>query len=75
LPFFAEIETGQRISMTKLTEAEITYLMQVLSPQDCRICIWRDQDEEKYRCFSNGESPCRVFVDKVFQGLEKADLI
>ena len=61
--------------MTKLTEAEIAYLMQVLSPQDCQICIWRERDEEKYRCFSNGECPCRTFVDKVFQGLEKADLI
>jgi hypothetical protein len=49
--------------------------MQVLSPQDCQICIWRERDEEKYRCLSNGECPCRIFVDKVFQGLEKADLI
>jgi hypothetical protein len=61
--------------MTKLTEAEVAYLMQVLPPRDCQICIWRERDEEKYRCFSNGETPCRVFVDKVFQGLEKADLI
>lgn len=61
--------------MNKLTEAEISYLMQVLSPHDCRTCIWRDREEEKFRCFSSGECPCRVFVDKVFQGLEKADLI
>jgi hypothetical protein len=61
--------------MSKLTQVEVAYLMQVLSPKDCQICIWREGDEEKFRCFSNGESPCRVFIDKVFQGLEEADLI
>lgn len=59
----------------KLTEAEISYLMQVLTPPDCKQCIWKDREDEKYRCFSNGDSPCRVFADKVFQGLERAELI
>ncbi len=59
----------------KLTEDEISYLMQVLTPADCKQCIWRNLEDEKFRCFSNGDSPCRVFADKVFQGLERADLI
>ena len=61
--------------MNKLTEAEITWLMSVLTPGDCKSCIWRDQEEERYHCFRSGDSPCKVFVDKVFQGLERADLI
>ncbi len=59
----------------KLTEDEISYLMQILTPADCKLCIWRNLEDEKFRCFSNGDSPCRVFADKVFQGLERADLI
>jgi hypothetical protein len=62
-------------SIDKLTEAEIAWLMSALTPGDCKSCIWREQDEEKYRCFPSGDSPCKVFVDKVFQGLERADLI
>lgn len=62
-------------SIDKLTEAEIAWLMSALTPGDCKSCIWREQDEEKYRCFPNENSPCQVFVDKVFQGLERADLI
>jgi hypothetical protein len=62
-------------SMNKLTEAEIAWLMSVLTPGDCKSCIWREQEEERYRCFRSGDSPCKVFVDKVFQGLERADLI
>jgi hypothetical protein len=65
----------RRGSMTKLTEAEIAWLMCALTPGDCKACVWREQEEDKYRCFPSGESPCKVFVDKVFQGLEKADLI
>jgi hypothetical protein len=61
--------------MTKLTEAEILWLENVLTPPDCKSCIWREREEEKHRCFPNGESPCNVFVDKVFFGLEKANLI
>ena len=65
----------KRGSMTKLTEAEISWLMCALTPGNCKTCVWREQEEDKYRCFPSGESPCKVFVDKVFQGLEKADLI
>jgi hypothetical protein len=61
--------------MMKFTEGEVAYLMQVLAPKDCKICIWRDREEEKHYCFSNGEAPCQTFIDKVFQGLEKANLI
>jgi hypothetical protein len=59
----------------KLTEEEISWLMNVLTPGDCKSCIWREREEEKFRCFPNGDSPCKVFIDKVFQGLESADLI
>jgi len=61
--------------MNKLTEAEIAWLMSALTPRDCKSCIWRDQEEQKFRCFPNGDSPCKVFADKVFQGLERAELI
>jgi hypothetical protein len=59
----------------KFTEGEVAYLMHALTPKDCKICIWREREEEKHHCFSNGEAPCRAFIDKVFQGLEKANLI
>jgi hypothetical protein len=59
----------------KLTEEEISWLMNVLTPGDCKSCIWREREEEKFRCFPNGDSPCKVFIDKVFQSLESADLI
>jgi len=61
--------------MKKLTEAEIAWLMNALTSKDCKSCIWQEREEEKYRCFPSGESPCKVFVDKVFQGLERAGLI
>jgi hypothetical protein len=61
--------------MNKLTEAEITWLMSALTPGDCNACVWREREEEKYQCFPSGNSPCKVFVDKVFQGLERAELI
>ena len=62
-------------STNKLTEAEIAWLMNVLTPADCKSCIWKDREEEKYRCFPSGNSPCKVFVDKVFYGLERSGLI
>lgn len=61
--------------MNKLTESEIAWLMNVLTPRDCKSCIWREGEEEKFRCFPSGDSPCKVFADKVFQGLERAELI
>jgi len=61
--------------MTKLTETEILWLEDALTPKDCGSCIWREREEEKYRCFPNGEAPCKLFVDKVFHGLEIANLI
>jgi hypothetical protein len=59
----------------KLTEAEIAWLMDVLTPRDCNSCIWREGEEERYHCFPNGNSPCKVFADKVFSGLERSGLI
>ena len=59
----------------KLTEAEIAYLMNILTPADCKCCIWREEEEDRYQCFPNGHSPCKVFADKVFYGLEKSGLI
>ncbi len=59
----------------KFTEAEIAWLMNALNLADCKTCIWHEREEEKFRCFPHGESPCKVFVDRVFQGLERADLI
>jgi|DewCreStandDraft_4_1066084.scaffolds.fasta_scaffold158360_2 hypothetical protein len=59
----------------KFTEEEIAWLMNALIPQDCKSCIWRVPEEEKLGCFASGNSPCKIFVDKVFQGLERADLI
>ena len=61
--------------MTKLTEAEIAWLMCALTHGDCKTCVWREHEEDKYHCFPSGDSPCKVFVDKVFQGLERAELI
>lgn len=59
----------------KLTEAEIAWLMNVLTPGDCKSCIWRDKEEDKFQCFPNGDSPCKIFADKVFHGLERSGLI
>ncbi len=61
--------------MTKLTENEILWLEDALTPKHCSSCIWRKGENEKYHCFPNGEAPCQLFVDKVFQGLEIANLI
>jgi len=59
----------------KLTEAEIAWLMTVLNSRECNCCIWREREEDRYQCFPNGKSPCKVFADKVFGGLEKSGLI
>ena len=61
--------------MAKLTEAEIAWLMSALTTADCKSCVWRDREEDRYGCFPSGDSPCKVFADKVLQGLERADLI
>jgi len=68
-------QEARETSMNKLTEAEIAWLMSVLTPGDCQSCIWREKEEEKYWCFPSGDSPCKAFADKVFQGLERAELI
>lgn len=62
-------------TIKKLTEEEIAWLMKALTPEDCKLCVWREREEEKYRCFPSGESPCKIFVDKVFSGLERSGLI
>jgi hypothetical protein len=62
-------------SSSKLTEAEIAWLMNALTSADCGCCIWRDKAEDRYRCFPNGESPCKAFADKIFSGLERSGLI
>jgi hypothetical protein len=62
-------------TIDKLTEAEVAWLMRVLTPDDCNSCVWREREEEKYRCFPCGDSPCKVFADKVFYGLERSGLI
>jgi hypothetical protein len=59
----------------KLTEAEIAWLMNALTLGDCKSCIWREREEDRYQCFPSGNSPCKVFADKVFHGLEKSGLI
>ena len=64
-----------RGSMTKLTEAEVAWLMCALTPGNCKSCVWREKAEDKYRCFPSGDSPCKVFIYKILQGLEKAELI
>ena len=61
--------------LNKLTEAEVAWLMSVLTPGDCKSCIWKEREEEKYRCFPSGDSPCKAFADKVFYGLERSGLI
>jgi hypothetical protein len=62
-------------TMSKLTEAEISWLMNALATADCTRCIWRDREEDRYHCFPNGESPCKDFADKIFSGLERSGLI
>lgn len=61
--------------MEKLNEEEIAWLMHALNPGNCQSCIWFKKEEEKLRCSLNGKAPCQVFVDKIFQGLEKAGMI
>ncbi len=61
--------------MNKLTEVEISWLMKALTLRDCQTCIWREREEERYQCFPSGDAPCKIFADKVFQGLERAELI
>ncbi len=61
--------------MTKLTEGEISWLVNALILRDCNSCIWTENGEERYACFSRGDAPCKLFADKVLQGLEKAELI
>ncbi len=61
--------------MEKFNEEEIAWLMQALNPGHCPSCIWLKKEEEKFKCCPNGEAPCQIFVDRVFQGLERAGLI
>jgi hypothetical protein len=61
--------------MSKLNEAEISWLMKALTSADCACCIWRDKAEDRYQCFPNGESPCKAFADKIFSELERSGLI
>ena len=61
--------------MTKLTEGEISWLMAALTLRDCRSCIWREREEDRHQCFPSGDAPCKIFADKVLQGLETAELI
>jgi hypothetical protein len=62
-------------NLSKLTEAEIAWLMNTLASADCGRCIWRAKAEERYQCFPNGDSPCKAFADKIFSGLERSGLI
>ncbi len=61
--------------MTKLTEGEISWLVTALILRDCASCIWKENEEERARCFSRSDAPCKLFADKVLQGLEQAELI
>ena len=61
--------------MTKLTEGEISWLMTALTLRDCSTCVWRDREEDRSLCFPSGNAPCKLFADKVLQGLEDAQLI
>jgi hypothetical protein len=72
----SEISKGGKDSrMTKLTEGEISWLMSALILRDCSTCIWRENQDDRYACFSRGDAPCKLFADKVLQGLERAELI
>ncbi len=61
--------------MNKLTEGEISWLMTALILRDCNSCIWKKEEEDRYRCFPLRDAPCKLFADKVLQGLEQAELI
>jgi hypothetical protein len=61
--------------MTKLTEGEICWLVNALILRDCTSCIWMANEEDRHACFSHGDAPCKLFTDKVLQGLEQAELI
>ncbi len=61
--------------MTKLTEGEISWLVSALILRDCGSCIWKEDEEERTGCFPQGDAPCKLFADKVLQGLERAELI
>jgi hypothetical protein len=74
-PFERFILDSKERTKRKLTEAEIAWLMTVLNSRDCNCCIWREKEEARYQCLSNRKSPCAVFADKVFSGLEKSGLI
>ena len=65
----------KRDLINKLTEKEIAWLMDSLTVKDCKSCIWQESEEDRYLCFPGGNAPCKIFADKVFQGLEHADLI
>lgn len=60
--------------MEKFNEEEIAWLMHALNPGNCKSCVWC-KEEQKFQCCLNGEAPCQIFADKVFQGLERAGLI
>ena len=62
-------------TLSKLTEAEISWLMNALASTDCACCIWRDKEEDRYQCFTNGRTPCKAFTDKIFSELERSGLI
>jgi hypothetical protein len=71
----SEIYMEEDGGMMKLTEGEISWLMSALILRDCGACIWQESREDRYGCFSRGDAPCKLFADKVLQGLERAELI
>jgi hypothetical protein len=49
----------------KLTEAEIAWLMNALTPEDCKSCIWQTRSDNF--SVSLKAIPCKIFADMYFK--------
>ena len=60
----------------KLNEKEFNWLIHSIMPRSCDDCIWIDDPDERYYCLYNkwDEAPCRLFLDKILNYLEKNDV-
>jgi len=61
----------------KLSEKELSWLLHSIIPHSCDECVWIDDLDERCSCYySNWNSvPCRAFLDKILNYLDKVDII
>ena len=60
-----------------LSEKELNWLLHSLLPDSCDDCVWIDNQDERNHCIINNgnQEPCRLFLDRILNFLEKNHII